>query len=137
MIIDATDMIAGRLSAYVAKQLLLGEKVDIVNAEKAVVSGRKQNVLEKYEHKVARGTPVKGPFAPRMPHMILKRMIRGMLPHQQYKGRVVFKNIKCHIGVPKQFQGQKTEDLKQFHRSKLTQARTVTLKQISEFMGKK
>lgn len=137
MIIDAKNMIAGRLSAYVAKQLLLGEKVDVVNAEKAVVSGRRQDILETYTHKVERGTPIKGPFAPRMPHMILKRMIRGMLPHKQYKGRKAYANIKCHIGIPKQFEGQKIEERKELHKSRLTQARTVTLEQISQHMRQK
>ena len=45
MIIDAKDLIAGRMGAFVAKQLLLGETVDIVNAEKAVISGKKNVVF--------------------------------------------------------------------------------------------
>jgi len=134
MIVDAKDLIAGRMGAFVAKQLLLGEKVDIVNAEKAIISGRKNVVFAKYEHKVERGTPRKGPFWPRMPHMMLKRIIRGMLPFHQYKGRSVYKNLKCYIGVPKQLEGQKFEELKQYHKSRLTQARYVTMQQISEFM---
>ncbi|MFH0752655.1 MAG: 50S ribosomal protein L13 [archaeon] len=137
MIIDAKNLIAGRLAAYVAKQALLGEKVEIVNAEKAVVSGIKEDIFSRFSHRIARGTPGKGPFSPKMPHMILKRMIRGMLPHKQDKGRKAYKNIKCHIGTPKEFEGQKTEELKQFHKSKLLNARTVTLKQISEYLGKK
>jgi len=134
MIIDAKDLIAGRMGAFVAKQLLLGETVDIVNAEKAVISGRKNVVFAKYEHKVERGTPRKGPFWPRMPHMMLKRIIRGMLPFKQAKGRVAYKRLKCYIGTPKQFEGQKQEELKQYHKSTLSQARYVTIGQISEFM---
>ena len=37
--IDASDMVLGRLSSFVAKELLKGEQVHIVNAEKAVVIG--------------------------------------------------------------------------------------------------
>ncbi len=134
MIIDAKDLIAGRMGAFAAKQLLLGETVDIVNAEKAVISGKKNVVLAKYEHKVERGTPRKGPFWPRMPHMMLKRIIRGMLPFKQAKGKAAYKRLKCYIGMPKQFEGQKQEELKQYHKSTLSQARYVTMDQISRSM---
>lgn len=136
MIIDAKNMIAGRLATYVAKQALLGERVEVINAEKAVVSGTKEDVFERFAHRIERGVPGKGPFSPRMPHMILKRMIRGMLPYKQDKGRKAFKKIKCYIGVPKEFADQKTEDLKQFHKSRLTRARSITIEQISAHLGK-
>jgi len=137
MIVDAKNLIAGRMSAFVAKQLLLGEKVDVINAEKAVISGTRAFVLEKFAHRIDRGTPRRGPFSPRMPQMILKRMIRGMLPFSQHKGRVVFKNLRCHVGVPKQFEGQKTENLKRFHKESLTSIGTITIQQISNHLGKK
>lgn len=136
MIIDAKNMIAGRLAAHAAKQALLGETVEVINSEKAVVSGTTRHVLAKFAHKTERGTPRKGPFQPRMPHMILKRMIRGMLPHKQHKGREAFKRVKCHIGTPKSLEGQKTEELKQFHKSRLTRTRTITIEQISKHLGK-
>ncbi len=137
MIIDAKNLIAGRLAAYAAKQALLGERVEIINAEKAVISGRKEEIIAKFAHKVARGTQAKGPFQPRMSHMLLKRMIRGMLPHKQEKGRKAYKNIRCHIGVPKELEGQKTEDLKKIHKSRLFSARTITIEQLSMSMGKR
>ena len=135
MIVDATNMIAGRLGAYIAKQLLLGEKIEIVNSEKAVISGNKYDIFETYAHKTERGTHTKGPFAPKQPHLILKRIIRGMLPHSQQKGRNAFRNLICHIGVPKALEGQQAEKLEKFNKSTLRQARTVTLKQVSEYMG--
>ena len=48
---DASDKVLGRLASHVAKQLLStaksgnGARVIIVNAEKAVVSGKKTEVL--------------------------------------------------------------------------------------------
>ena len=44
IIVDATNQILGRLSSIVAKKLLEGYKVIIVNAEKAVVSGEPKRV---------------------------------------------------------------------------------------------
>ena len=39
MIVDANNLVLGRMATHVAKELLKGEKVDIVNCEKVVVSG--------------------------------------------------------------------------------------------------
>ncbi|EQD37771.1 Ribosomal protein L13, partial [mine drainage metagenome] len=40
-VIDASNAIYGRLSAHVAKQLLDGETIKIVNADKCVITGSK------------------------------------------------------------------------------------------------
>ncbi|MFH1328337.1 MAG: uL13 family ribosomal protein [Candidatus Bathyarchaeota archaeon] len=40
-IVDATNLIVGRLASSVTKRLLSGEKIVIINAEKAVFSGKK------------------------------------------------------------------------------------------------
>ena len=45
MIIDASNLILGRLATFVAKQALLGEQVFIANCEKSVISGDKANIL--------------------------------------------------------------------------------------------
>ena len=52
MIIDAKDAILGRVSSYAAKQALLGMKVDVVNCEECVVSGKKADVLDKYIRRI-------------------------------------------------------------------------------------
>ena len=49
MIIDATNLLVGRLATVVAKKALLGGKIDIVNAEKAIISGPKRLVINKYK----------------------------------------------------------------------------------------
>lgn len=137
MILDAKNLIAGRLAAYAAKQALLGEKVDIINSEKAVISGKKADIFAKFAHKMARGTQAKGPFQPRVSYLLLKRMIRGMLPHRHGKGITAYKNIRCYVGVPKEFEGKKTEDVKKLHKSRLFSARTITVEQLSIHLGRK
>ena len=37
-IIDATDLVLGRLCSKVAKRLIGGEKIEIVNAEKTIIT---------------------------------------------------------------------------------------------------
>lgn len=137
MIIDAKDMIAGRLATYVAKQALLGETIDIVNAEEAILSGSKKDLLNRYVHRRERGDPHHGPYFPRTSHMMLKRMIRGMLPFKQSKGREAFKRIKCHKGVPKVFEGKEMLTFEKFHKNKLPTKKHLTFKELSKLLGAK
>jgi large subunit ribosomal protein L13 len=100
MIVDAKDAIAGRLAAYTAKQLLKGESIHIINAERAIITGDPVGIEQKYKERRERGSPQHGPFYPKSPDMLLRRMIRGMLPYKQPKGRVAFKKLRVHIGTP-------------------------------------
>ena len=49
MIINAENLVLGRMAAVVAKQALLGEDINIVNCEKAVITGDKVSNYEKYK----------------------------------------------------------------------------------------
>ena len=136
MIINGENLILGRLASFVAKQSLLGEKIDIVNCEKVLVTGSKKIVLEKYKRKIRMGTPEKGPFFPKQPHLIVKRTIRGMLPYKQEKGLSAFKRIKCYLGIPGEFQNKPLETIENAHISKSQTLKYLTLKQICELIGK-
>jgi large subunit ribosomal protein L13 len=106
-VIDATGASAGRLASYVAKRLLAGEEVHIVNSEKATVSGTKEAVLERYTFKRDIGTTRKGPYYPRVPHMMMKRTVRGMFNYQELSThREAYKRLKCWIGVPENLSNQ-------------------------------
>ena len=100
MIIDANNMVLGRLASSVAKRALLGEKIDIVNSREAVIIGDKRVILERYLQKKARGNPHHGPFFPLREDRIIRRTIRNMVPHRHYKGKNALKNIRCFLGTP-------------------------------------
>lgn len=102
---DGTGMVAGRLATRIAKQILNEERVVVVNADKVVVTGTKERVIREYRAKRNRGKIRKGPYYPRQPHMIFKRVVRGMVPYRQPKGRAAHKRLICHIGVPEEFEG--------------------------------
>src|SRR3989344_765026 len=87
MIINAEDLILGRMATYAAKKALNGEKIDIVNCEKAIITGKRKDVLEKYKRKANRGGPFHGPFYPKMPDRFVRRVIRGMLNYKQERGK--------------------------------------------------
>src|SRR3989344_5768080 len=99
MIIDATDLVVGRLATVAAKKALLGEKVEIVNCEKAVISGDPVHILEDWKWKRGIGT-YRGPYYGRLSDRIVRRMIRGMLPYKQPRGKAAFERIMCFRGVP-------------------------------------
>ncbi|MAE43153.1 50S ribosomal protein L13 [Candidatus Woesearchaeota archaeon] len=135
MIIDANNIILGRLGTYAAKKALLGEKIDIVNCESCMITGDKKRVLEDYKRKFKMGTPKKGPFFYKMPDRFVKRSIRGMLPYKKERGRNAFDNIKCHIGVPENLKDQKLEALKEATIEKLPNLKYISVKEICNQMG--
>jgi large subunit ribosomal protein L13 len=131
-IIDANGLTLGRLGTFVAKNLLKGEDIVIVNSEKAIISGKKQTLKTIYKEKRDRGTYRKGPFFPRMPDMIVKRTIRGMIPYQTPSGRAAFKRLKCYTGIPKQFEGKKFETIEN---AKKLPVEFCTVEEISRYLG--
>ncbi|MEA3248530.1 MAG: 50S ribosomal protein L13 [Nanoarchaeota archaeon] len=100
IIYDGEGAVFGRLASRVAKDLLKGNFVDIINCEEIIVSGRKEVLIKKIRAKRAmgRGSSLKGPKYIRMEDRLVKRMIRGMLPRDRMKGQEAFKRLRCHIG---------------------------------------
>lgn len=108
-VINAQDCIAGRLASTVAKRLLEGEEIVIVNAEKAIITGNPKATAADYEQKIKRGDPYHGPFYPKQPERILRRIIRGMLPFHKPRGRTAYRKLKVFREVPVEFKNDKAE----------------------------
>lgn len=106
LIIDAENMVLGRLSSEIAKYLLREtENVIVINAEKCLITGNPRYVVEKYRRRAAMKTktnPLRGPFYPRSPTKILKRTVRGMLPWKQAKGKEAYSRLKVFLGYPEE-----------------------------------
>ena len=103
MILDAENQTLGRLLSFAAKKALSGETVVIVNAEKAVVSGKKERVLGdnlKMLEIKNKGNYTRGPFHYKRPDRYVKKAIRGMLPYNKSRGVEAFGRITVYIGVP-------------------------------------
>lgn len=102
-IIDADGAVLGRLASYTAKKLLNGEKVVIVNAEKIIISGRKEDIYAKYKQRIDRAdraNPKKGPMFPRVPDMLVRRTVRGMVNYKTTRGAKAYKSLRVVMGVP-------------------------------------
>ncbi len=50
IVVDGSDLIAGRLCSNVSKLLLKGNQVSIVNCEKIMISGSRKNIIEEYKN---------------------------------------------------------------------------------------
>ncbi|MGB9841327.1 MAG: 50S ribosomal protein L13 [Candidatus Bathyarchaeales archaeon] len=118
-IVNADGLILGRMASEVAKKLLNGEKVVIVNAEKAVLSGKKKSKVAEAKEFLEVGSPGRGPFHYRQPDRILRKTVRGMLPFKQPKGKMAYKRLKVFIGVPEEFKGQQMITFDEAQASKL------------------
>lgn len=119
-IINADGLILGRMAGIIAKRLLKGEKIAVVNAEKAIISGRKKSKVKEEKEFLEVGHPGKGPMHPRRPDRILRRTVRGMLPYKQPKGKQAYKRLRVFIGVPDEWKDKKMETIEEAQAKKLT-----------------
>ena len=137
MIIDATDLVLGRFCAVAAKKAILGEKVDIVNCEKAIITGTRGEIIARYIHEHNRGTPGGGPFISRMPDRLVRRTIRGMVPRRGMRGRDAFERVMCYIGVPTQLEGKSFETLPKSNITMRRATRYIKLAELCKQLGAK
>lgn len=137
LIINAKELIVGRLASYAAKQALLGETIAVVNCEHAVITGTKKQILNEFHRKRKMGTWATGPFYHRQPDRLVRRIIRGMLPYKQEKGKSAFKRIMCYLGVPEKFSNEKIESLENAHISKIPNLKYVSIQEIARYLGAK
>jgi large subunit ribosomal protein L13 len=137
MIVDATNMIVGRMSVHVAKAALLGEEVHVINCEKAIFSGSSDKVIAHFVHRYHRGVPAKGPYVHRKSFEIVKRVIRGMVPYRKAHGEAAFARIKCYNGVPRALEGKETVSFSDASKDKLPVYKFVTVGEISQRLGAK
>lgn len=139
-IINADGLILGRMASKVAKMLLEGEEVVIVNAEKAIITGNREYIFAKYKQRTlfrSISNPRRGPFYPKRSDEIVRRTVRGMLPWKKDKGRKAFRKLKVYAGVPKEFEGKELETISEAHISRLATPKFVTVGEVAKFLGGK
>ena len=131
LVVDARDCILGRVASNVAQRALDGDTVAVVNAERAVITGRREEVLAKYQKRSELGSD-RGPYYPKRPDRIFKRAIRGMLPYQESRGREAFENVRVYVGNPYDEDG---EILDETSLDRLSNIKFITLGEIAEHLG--
>ncbi|GAB3685911.1 50S ribosomal protein L13 [Salinarchaeum chitinilyticum] len=131
LVVDARDAILGRVSSQVAERALDGETVAIVNAEDAVITGGREDILAKYRKRREIGSD-RGPAYPKRPDTIMKRTVRGMLPHKKQRGRDALSRVRVYVGNPND---QEAERLPDTSLDRLSNIRFVHLGEVSDELG--
>jgi large subunit ribosomal protein L13 len=119
-VVNADGLILGRMASKVAKRLLTGEEIVIVNAEKAVMSGRKRSKVAEAKEFLAVGGVNRGPFHYRRPDRIVRKTVGGMIPSKKPKGKQAYKRLRVFMGIPDDLKSQKMETLPEAQAKKLT-----------------
>jgi large subunit ribosomal protein L13 len=119
VVVNAEGLILGRMCSKIAKRLLNGEVIIIVNAEKIVISGKKKSKVAEAKQFLEVGAPERGPFHSRRPDRIVCKTVRGMVPWRQPKGKNAYKRLKVYMGVPQELKDRKMETVEQAQASKL------------------
>jgi large subunit ribosomal protein L13 len=137
ILVDATGCIAGRICSHVSKLLLKGNRVTIVNSEKAMLSGNRYKTIDLYKEFLEINSvtnPIHGPFHPRRPDTMLTKMVRGMVPKTKTSGIEAFKRLRVYIGIPDQFMNKKAES---FEDSKITRppAKYISVGDVAKQIG--
>jgi len=133
MIVDADGAILGRLASKVAKELLRGENVIVINSENIVVSGNPDAIFKRFFEKRERGDVFKGPFYPKYPDRILVRSVRGMLPYKKERGKKALRKLRAYVGNPENLKGEKISKTSDDLRCKFTNLEKICKKLGAKF----
>lgn len=133
-VIDAEGLILGRMASIVAKRLLEGERIEIVNAEGAVVSGKRLQVIKERKEFLEVGGRDRGPIHYRKPNAIVRRTIRGMLPRRKTRGREAYRRLRVYIGVPSELEEAQRESISDADVERL-RGRYITVGEIAKNIG--
>jgi large subunit ribosomal protein L13 len=120
-VIDASDVVLGRLASHAATLLRgkhkpifaphvdTGDFVIVVNAEKVALSGRKLEQKRAYRHSGYPGglrSMAYGELMSRHPERVIEKAVRGMLPKNSL-GRSMLRKLKVYAGPDHPHHAQK------------------------------
>ena len=131
VVVDARDCILGRVASEVAQRALAGERVAIVNAEHAVITGSEEDVMSVYRKRVEVGSD-RGPYYPKRPDRLFKRAVRGMIPYKKPRGREAFERVRVYVGNPYDEDGDVLEETSL---DRLSNIKFISLGDVSEKLG--
>ena len=125
IVIDATDVVVGRLASYVAKRLRgkhradftphidTGDHVVVINAEKARFTGNKLRDKVYYRHTGYPGgikdTTAGKIFGGRFPERAIELAVKRMMPGESPLARQQFSKLRVYAGGEHPHEAQKPE----------------------------
>ena len=134
IVIDATDVVVGRLASYIAKRLRgkhradytphvdCGDHIIVINADKVAFTGRKRQDKNYYRHTGYPGG-IKEPSADailrgRFPERVLKLAVKRMMPRESSLARQQLSKLRVYSGTDHPHEAQQPEvvDFKSMNR---------------------
>ncbi len=124
-LVDASGKTLGRVASQVARIIRgkhkptftpnydLGDHVVVINAEKVVVAGKREELKEYFRNTMYPGGARFESFKDmlkRSPQAVFEHAVRGMLPHNRL-GRRMIKKLKVYAGTSHPHDAQKPEVL--------------------------
>lgn len=122
-LVDASGKTLGRVASQIARIIRgkhkpmftpnndLGDHVVVINAEKVVVTGKRQELKEYFRNSMYPGGARFELFRDmlkRSPQAVFEHAVRGMLPHNRL-GRKMIKKLKVYAGTSHPHAAQKPE----------------------------
>jgi len=122
------------------KGIANGKKVAIINAELAYITGNKIAIIKRYKTRLnlqEKENPEHSPYWPRRPDMLVRRVIRGMLPyHKKPSGKTAYRNLMVFMGVPTSLSKAKITEIKT-KEPKMMYVKYLYIKELSKLLGYK
>lgn len=113
-VIDAENRAVGRLATKAIKEAKKNEQVKIINAEKAIITGKRKGIVKRYRKKFNLrniGNPKKSPkIVSRRPDLFVKGRIERMLDREKNMSKKIKKRIKAYIGNPENLKAEKVKN---------------------------
>ncbi|MAN73784.1 MAG: 50S ribosomal protein L13 [Henriciella sp.] len=125
IVIDATDVVVGRLASYVAKRLRgkhradytphidTGDHIVVINAEKARFTGNKLRDKTYYRHTGYPGgikhTTAEKILGGRFPERAIELAVKRMMPGESPLARQQFSKLRVYAGSEHPHEAQKPE----------------------------
>ncbi len=124
-LVDATDKVLGRLASQIAIRLRgkhkpiytphvdTGDYIVVINAEKIVLTGNKENAKVYHRHSGRPGglkTVGVADMREKHPTRIIEAAVRGMMPKGPL-GRAMMSKLKVYAGTEQPHQAQKLREL--------------------------
>merc|ERR1719213_208522 len=110
IIIDGKGHLMGRLASRIAWSLLRGQKVVVVRCEQLNISGslfRNKLTFHEFLRKANNTNPRRNFKHYRSPSRIFWRVLRGMIPHKEARGKAALQRLKVFEGVPYPYDAKK------------------------------
>ncbi len=109
----------------------------MVNSEKAIISGSKKVILEKYKTRVnlkEKANPEHSPYWSRRPDFLVKRIIRGMLPYRKPSGKAAYRRLRVYIGMPQELSKSKLVEIESKD-PRTMYVNYITIEELSRLLG--